>query len=62
MLLTLHCRSLDRVEQCRKLWSAALKFFEAAVEIRAEAPQDGELLATHRALLIQLRETARDRV
>jgi hypothetical protein len=27
-----------------------------------EAPQDGELLATHRALLIQLRETARDRV
>jgi len=62
MLLTLHCRSLSHIEECKKLWKTALTFYDAACKIWALAPQDGKLLASHRHLLAHLHETARDRV
>lgn len=62
MLVALSCRILERIEQCKRLWTKAYEFYDAACQIWAQAPQDGELLATHRALLTHLRETAHDRV
>jgi hypothetical protein len=61
-MLAIHCRGLESIEQYRSLWSAAHEFFDAACRFWADAPQDGELLATHRILLEHLRETSRDQV
>ena len=62
MTIALQCRGLETVEQYKTLWSAAHEFFDAACRIWADAPLDGELLASHRALLEHLRETAHDQV
>jgi hypothetical protein len=60
--VALECRSLETVEQHRKLWNKAYEFFDTACRIWADAPSDGELVSTHRALLIHLREMTQDRV
>jgi hypothetical protein len=62
MTIALQCRDFEAIEEYRRLWSAAHEFFDAACRVWAEAPQDGELLASHRALLEHLRETSRDQV
>jgi hypothetical protein len=62
LTVALQCRGLESIKQYRSLWSAAHEFFDAACRIWADAPQDGELLASHRTLLEHLRAMARDQV
>jgi hypothetical protein len=62
MTVALACRNFERPLEYRLLWVGAHEFFDAACRIWADAPLDGELLASHRALLEHLRETSRDQV
>jgi len=62
MTLTLYCRGLDKVSECRELWLKAAEFFQAASKVWLNVPCDGELLSYHRALLVHLHEVSVDRV
>jgi hypothetical protein len=62
MTIALQCRNLEAIKQYRMLWCTLEQFFDAVIGIWANAPQEGELLASHRHLLEHLRATARDQV
>lgn len=62
MLSTLHCQSLpDRVASHQALWQQVHEFYQNAVQIWTDVPQDGELLTSYRHELEALQSVASDR-